>query len=376
MKYMGSKRAMLANGLGETLLKEVRAGVTGFVDLFSGSGVVAHFVASQTNCSVTAVDMQAYGRDLAGSVIARTRPANATRLWNEWEKEARRHLRKNGDGDRGPLTVKAVKAMRLRCKAAEGKAITSAYGGHYFSEFQASWIDALIAALPTRASEAMLCRAALIAAASKCSASPGHTAQPLQPTNRSITFIEKAWALDPAVEVRTALERLAQAHANVIGAAVVAEANEFAWRIEPGQLVFVDPPYSAVQYSRFYHVLETIARGATIDPMGAGRYPPAEERPRSLYSMKGDAFAAITDLFLALSEAESTCVVTFPNHNCSNGLSAAHIEGVSSQFFKVDKKLVKSVFSTLGGTSKNDRTVQGRAARRHTEEMILVLRPK
>lgn len=376
MKYMGSKRAMLANGLGETLLAEVRANENGFVDLFSGSGAVSRFVARSTNVRVTAIDLQCFSRDLSDCVIGRVSPLDADKLWRKWRDTAKQFdlVQKQANED---LTVAAVHEMRTRCERGSlATPLTRAYGGHYFSEYQARCLDALMQALPRESTQATLCRAALIVAASKCSASPGHTAQPLQPTRHSISFICKAWKQDPLVEAQVALQRLAREFAMTRGQALVADANAAVWSLQPRQVVFIDPPYSAVQYSRFYHVLESIAVGASFSPEGAGRYPPSNLRPRSFYSMKGEARFALEELFLALSEIETTCIVTFPNHICSNGLSAAEIESIGSHFFKVDKRFVKSTFSTLGGTSKFDETVQGRAARHLAEEAILVLRPK
>ena len=51
MKYMGSKRLMLQNGLG-TLIKEETPKYERFVDLFAGASFVAWFVAQNTDASV------------------------------------------------------------------------------------------------------------------------------------------------------------------------------------------------------------------------------------------------------------------------------------------------------------------------------------
>lgn len=378
MKYMGSKRAMLSNGLGELLIAETSNGIAGFVDIFSGSAAVSTFVATRSACKVTAVDLQTYSQALAAAVLLRTCAVDADSVWRAWSTSAAALFRSWQIEAYETLTVREVLACRARCAlAGERGPITAAYGGYYFSEWQAGWFDALRSCIPAQSAEAeFLCCAALVAAASKCAASPGHTAQPLQPTRRSVQFIAKAWALNPTLEVESSLRRLAMLHARMKGEAVVADANEFAWSIEPKQVVFVDPPYSAVQYSRFYHVLETVATGSRFDPFGSGRYPPVTDRPTSKYSMKGEAEDALTELFMALADRESTCIVTYPKHECSNGLSAAHVEAIAANYFSVKRKDVASVFSTLGGTSRNAGTVPGRAARKATSEAILVLRPR
>ena len=83
MKYMGSKRWQLQNGLGRQLRKVVCPGDS-FVDLFAGSGSVSWFVATQLDASVTAVDLQNYAAALSGSVIERTRRVDADRLIKSW----------------------------------------------------------------------------------------------------------------------------------------------------------------------------------------------------------------------------------------------------------------------------------------------------
>ena len=86
-------------------------------------------------------------------------------------------------------------------------------------------------------------------------------------------------------------------------------------------LVIVDPPYSSVQYSRFYHVLETIARGTCGPVSGQGRYPAINERPQSSWSNKGTSQFALKMLLEKLSVTGCTVIFTFPSSETSNGLS-------------------------------------------------------
>jgi adenine-specific DNA methylase len=140
--------------------------------------------------------------------------------------------------------------------------------------------------------------------------------------------------------------------------------------LKPGDLAIVDPPYSDVQYSRFYHVLETIARGSCGDVQGRGRYPAVELRPQSRFSKRSESEQAMRDLLGSLSEAGASVIVTFPRDECSNGLSGEVIATMAQENFRVCSKLVTGRFSTLGG----DNTT--RKARVNSEELILSLRPK
>ena len=147
----------------------------------------------------------------------------------------------------------------------------------------------------------------------------------------------------------------------------MADANEVAEKLNSEDIVFVDPPYSAVQYSRFYHVLETIAGGKCSYVEGVGRYPPLNERPNSLYSRKAQSERAICDLLRTLSKNKCKVILTFPEDESSNGLSGYKIEEIAHQFFRVKRKIVKSKFSTLGGNKTN------RAAKKISKEVIFVL---
>src|SRR5258708_25982875 len=83
MKYMGSKRAMLTNGLGKALDFEVTHAKR-FIDLFLGTGEVAAFVARRHSVQVYGVDLQAYSVVLADAVLGRCGPVPWVQLWDRW----------------------------------------------------------------------------------------------------------------------------------------------------------------------------------------------------------------------------------------------------------------------------------------------------
>src|SRR5689334_315133 len=91
MKYMGSKRAMLLNGLGDLLNREA-VGAGRFVDLFTGSGAVAAFVATRFPISVLAFDLQSYGAVLAGATVARQTRLDWKDTWRNWCRRAESHF--------------------------------------------------------------------------------------------------------------------------------------------------------------------------------------------------------------------------------------------------------------------------------------------
>jgi adenine-specific DNA-methyltransferase len=368
MKYMGSKRWMLRNGLGDLIAREVR-GSSRFFDLFAGSAAVSTHVAVKYKLPVSAYDLQTFSTVLVNAVVARESKINAEVLWAKWYARAR-ELRQSVRPPSANILNRTIVKRHRSWSAEQTWLITKAYGGYYFSAIQATWLDALRQTLPEREPGRTAALAALICAASQCAAAPGHTAQPFQPTRTAKPFLVDAWGKRVAEYCQNALSSISEQYAKVRGRAEVADANEAAKLIREGDLIFVDPPYSGVHYSRFYHVLETLARGQCGDVSGAGRYPAPDERPRSKYSLPSESLAALGELFRAIASRGGHAIVTFPQRKCSNGLSGQAIAEVADDHFKIERHWVASKFSTLGGNNNE------RKARRSTRELILVLRPR
>lgn len=364
---------MLGNGLGDIL--EVMVGRhKRFVDLFTGSASVAWHVAQRYPIETWAYDLQRYSAVLAAAVIQRDHAVDPRRLWTDWLRRASPKFEAFAAPASDDIGAAFVKESRSWAAQFDKASLVNAYAGHYYSPIQAAWIQALRDSIPAKSPNREVCLAALVMAASKCAAAPGHTAQPFQPTATALKFLQISWRRDLCMDTQAALAFVAPVHAKMAGEAHVGDANKVALKLKAGDLVFIDPPYSAVQYSRFYHVLEAIAAGTTSPVFGVGRYPPLNERPSSQYSMKTTSLTAIQELLASLAERDVSAIVTFPDHECSNGIDANMIKGVASELFKIRAHNVTSVFSTLGGPSSQKHG--SRLARLSADEMILCLEPK
>lgn len=375
MKYMGSKRALLARDLGG-LLAQVASGAGRVVDLFTGSGAVAWHVARNHPIPVLAVDLQDYSTVLAEAVVGRTGPVSALELEMTWLKrcvkqaKASRFWTQAGQLDATDGPKRYVHDAREFCSSASGKPILTSYGGHYFSPRQALLLDTLRSHLPEEKSERSVCLAALIQVASQCAAAPGHTAQPFGLTDRGTEYLLEAWNRDPVERCQKALRSIAPIHARVLGEARTADALDIAGELNSSDVAFVDPPYSDVQYSRFYHVLETIARGHAGDVSGVGRYPPRTERPQSDFSKKSTSRTALYSLLEVLAGNGVTAVMTFPHGQASNGLSGDAVLRLAEKHFEVGAYVSNGRFSTLGGNNHS------RVARTDSAELVMRLTPK
>ena len=377
MKYMGSKRAMLSNGLGE-MLRAHASDVHRFVDLFAGSSAVSWFVAENSKCKVVAGDLQAFAVALAEGVISRENELDADRIWRPWSGDAASWLAGNSVyraaekfdmGKWGKARRRNVQEAR-KISSESPELVTQAYGGYYFSPKQSLVLDSLRATLPTDPPEHRVALAALICAASECAASPGHTAQPFQPTRGAAKFLFEAWRRDILDYAERALKNICPRHARHAGYGMISDAQTLAEQLCHDDLAFMDPPYSGVHYSRFYHVLETIARGSSVTVSGIGRYPDPNQRPKSDFSVKSKSKVALDKLFSTLGEKKVRTIVTFPREETSNGLSGSFVQTVAEKYFDVSKKVVNGRFSTLGGNLEN------RKARVPAYEIILLLSPR
>lgn len=376
MKFMGSKRSMLTNGLGETIAREVKDS-SRFVDLFTGSGAVAWHVAQKYQVCVIASDLQQFSVNLAAAVLTRTQPSDQGWI-AKWIERATNSVEKNKSFPAAVAIQERLSSHSIRlvsrdaqalCEGPDGGPMFAAYGGYYFSPLQALFLDSLRSSLPKSEEHAAVAVGALIQTASRCSASPGHTAQPFKPNESAGPYVVESWSRNVPKLVEEAARTLTAMHARVKGATTQGDAGDIARTLQDGDLVFVDPPYSGVHYSRFYHVLETLARGLRTEVSGTGRYPPAQSRPRSDYSISTKSEEALEDLFEGLADAGCSVIVTFPAGETSNGLSGDTVTEIADQFFRIKSAKVSSTFSTLGGNLSN------RDARQSTEELILTLRP-
>lgn len=378
MKYMGSKRSMLLNGLGEALASAL-PNVERFVDLFSGSGAVANHVAQHYTLPVHAYDLQHFAAYLARATVARTSTTRSDRWAEKWIIRGLFLVQKSPLYDHastiqskildGAGTSIAIEARDLCTSAPEGS-LTKAYGGYYFSPLQVLLIDALRASLPRDPAREQVAIAALIQTASKAAASPGHTAQPFKPNLTAGPYLLGAWRRDLTAWILDSADRIDKQHAHIAGAAEVQDAAIAASSLKEGDLAFVDPPYSSVHYSRFYHVLESLARGEVGDVSGSGRYPHIDQRPSSDYSTTTKAASALAQLFKNIGNTGAQAIVTFPASEASNGLSGDLVKEIAADHFVIAEAKVTSRFSTLGGNRKH------REARQDASELILTLTPR
>jgi adenine-specific DNA-methyltransferase len=374
---MGSKRSMLLNGLGE-IINSSAPKAAGFADLFTGSGTVARHVAERFHLPVFAGDLQHFAVALADSVIGRTAPAQSYDWLDTWFSDARAFaetseiwpaaisLQANLDSD--DIAVVAEKSREL-CHG-HSRPLCRAYGGWYYSPAQILVLDGLRATLPSEPSLSKVALGALISAASTCAAAPGHTAQPFKANSTAGPFLREAWRKAPIAATERNAREIGKRFALSLGESSVADAETQSKKLSEGWLAFLDPPYSSVHYSRFYHVLESLSRGTIGEVSGTGRYPAPIERPASDFSVPTKAANAFSRLLGELALVGADAIITFPADGASTGISGDQLRELSSTHYNIVEEKVSSRMSTLGGNRTH------RAARQNTVELILKLSPR
>ncbi len=212
-------------------------------------------------------------------------------------------------------------AADLRARGLRHCLLTAYYRNIYFGIAQAAALDGLRAAIDeTSEPERTLYLAALLFVASHATSATAHFAQP-RPLHKDTEV--------RALLGRRRIDAIALFEARALWLAQCAARRRFAGdnrvyalpyeaffeaaRGERIDVVYADPPYTRDQYSRFYHVLETIvdydypplardARGAPV----AGRYPEIGRRFQSRFanpSTVEDEFRRVTGLAAARGAA-------------------------------------------------------------------------
>lgn len=392
---MGNKHA-LAPDVAKLVKAESADGP--LVDAFAGMCSIAARVAP-TGRQVCSNDVQRYAELVARCQLAsQTKPLRADRLATilsagfsanlellktRFERELEHEKRVLAGGDTaahgalvadwqhvGNNPLLAVEAAELASDEVHSPyrmcTITFAHG--YFGLRQAMEIDSLRCAIDGAVEAEELNRGqkdwallALLQAASICASTPGHFAQYLRPNDSSsIARIVRQrhrspWQtfLDAADDQRPfgtwdwrAKNRVYRSDALLLWPNLDAAGIKNA-------IVYADPPYGKDQYSRYYHVLESLVRYDYPQASGMGRYRP--NRFTTPFSLKTKVVGAFEDLFGAIAERDWTLILSYPDSGLLHETDGPGVdELLNDAFNRVEKPMITPFsHSTLGGRHGN-----------------------
>lgn len=332
------------------------------IDLFSGMGAAS--LALSKTFDVRAVDMQLYAKTMCSALIEEydesewrdtcffmRYKANREKLLNiygrliEYEQEVLNGSKKvaldlseiieNGcmleqySGNRQQRLSSIIQdALDNNERNPSEDVILRYYGGTYYSYLQALELAAAtIAAHSFPEKEKNRFLAAVISAASLCASTiGGQFAQPIRTIGRQGEIKGEAIAKAISCRNKSIGENIASSLA-VISQMRLPRANNRAVqqectdylnkRKDKVDIIYADPPYSRYHYSRYYHVLETIAKGdqplISNNPVtnrpSRGIY--RSDRYQSPYSTRTGAPKAFSRLIKACSEKAPVLMLSY-----------------------------------------------------------------
>lgn len=253
-----------------------------------------------------------------------------------------------------------------KCKSKKYRLMTLYFSAGYYSTAQAIDLDSLKFAIECATPSTVRNRltSILLSTASTAVNSPGHSAQYLTPSNE--------------VSYRRVTAQMSKS----IWEIFVGKCNEFEpwgsrdWRagnkvlqrdaltilpsglgLDSVDVVYADPPYTRDQYSRFYHVFETLCLYDYPESSGQGRY--RGNRYASPFCLISEVQNAFLKLFDGVKKHDIPLILSYPSDGMLNKAGIEVEDFVNSHFKSVDVKRIKKNHSTLGaskGTAKKETT--------------------
>lgn len=364
--YLGSKLRVLAQI--DDIMLNIASDGDHIVDLFSGSGTVSNFLSNRY--SVTANDIQEYSRVINNALLcSRTSILEAEGFLASC---ANSHFQELSEKCITPLINLEKSAIkdsfngdnRLLCDVIESGSImtgnvandsplyevlqsvkhkldntqaiksnhfiaTKYFGGVYFSYKQAVDIDLIayeISLLKNSPKDVFM--AALLSTVSEVVNSVGkHFAQPIRPKykdGRAKNNLAKSISKDREIDVMSTYKKFLFRYVKsrmkkYQNNATKQDFSDCLKESKNVKVVYADPPYTRDHYSRFYHVLETLALQdspniSTTKINGEVKYSRGiyrEDRHQSPFCIRSKAPKAFEDLFSITRKAGASLVLSY-----------------------------------------------------------------
>ena len=362
MKYMGSKRELLDFIISS--INDLDIESNWFCDLFSGTSVVGCSLKDEYNVQIN--DIQIYT-----SIFANTYLPNINKLINstELEKIKDRVLfyvdefyRKypdlifdyNSIDNYEKLTKLEIQQQNLIYSNFEigFHLFVKYYSGTYWSYTQCVWIDSIraVAEEYKGKSDYYIILSSLIYAMSYTSQSTGHFAQFRDVTESNMHDI----MLYRIRDIWTYLEKKFLEILNMVD---VEATNRYTITtldyldclrlIERNTIVYADPPYSSVHYSRFYHAIETLIRYDYPNVKYKGRY--REDRHQSPFGKKTEVKNAFGKLFKGVKNKNSHLILSYSDNGMITQDEIMEIgNSIMGNQYKGDIQVKEYIHSKMG----------------------------
>lgn len=326
-KYMGSKRRILdfvINTIDQLYNGE------GICDLFAGTSILSGSLGKLI--SIHSNDIQEYS-----SILSNTYLANY-----EWDKYGAKLLEKIINSAKEHIkvfkkvypqlsfiyTAEMTIEQFVQLEETQQKLLNNTfdkvnyylfvkyYSGTYWSFEQCLWIDALRKAADEYKDSPIyyVILSSLMYSMSYCSQSTGHYAQYRDAKNEKSKNDILTYRLRHIITYFESKFNQLQAHLgnNELEHKITSlDYRECLDVIKPKTLVYADPPYGFVHYSRFYHALETLVKYDYPMVHHKGRY--RSDRHQSPFSRASEVKEAFKTLFLKIKIKQSNLILSYSN---------------------------------------------------------------
>lgn len=203
---------------------------------------------------------------------------------------------------------------------------------------------------------------ALCKAISNCSTTTGHFAQFLNPNTNNIKYYINKRRKSVLTEMHSIIPNCIP-----IGTSVWRENNKVFNRdalflldqlIEHGEapaVVYADPPYTEDQYSRFYHLYETLIAYDYPEVQHKAKY--RKDRFRSSFSLKSIAGSKIEELIKKCSFLGSDLLLSYPQNGLL-GNSLESIPGLVGKYYNRSEvvKVISHSHSSFGASNSKSKS--------------------
>ena len=327
LKYMGSKREILCYI--EKAVEDLHVNSPCFCDLFSGTAVVSaafldkYDVISNDVQQYSSVFANTYSSNIAEKVDVKFREivvSKAECLVKEFcAKYPKFHFDYSSISGYEDLADIEKRQQRLIKEDFDlgFSLFAKNYSGTYWSYEQCIWIDSIRAVAEDYKDSAgyYAILSALIFAMSYTTQSTGHFAQFRDVTRQNVEDILLYRRKDIlSLFVKKLDELISVLNTTPIHSMTVTSLDYLdCLRIVPdNSIVYADPPYSAVHYSRFYHVIETLVRYDHPHLEYKGRY--RDDRHQSPFDKRKEVIKAFQLLFKAVDERKSHLILSYSDN--------------------------------------------------------------
>lgn len=327
MKYMGSKRELL--DFIKSSINELDIQSNHFCDLFSGTSIVGCSLKDEYNVQIN--DIQIYSAVFANTYLPNIKSLiDISELGNIREKatfyveefnEKYQDLSFDYTSIDNFVDFKKLEEVQqelINNNFEVGFHLFSKYySGTYWTYNQCVWIDSIRAVAEEYRGriEYFVILSSLIYAMSYTSQSTGHFAQFRDVTETNMNDImsyrlRDIWSYfeKKFIEILSVIDEESVNQYSI----TTLDYLDCLRLLENNSIVYADPPYSSVHYSRFYHAIETLIKYDYPHVRYKGRY--REDRHQSPFGKKTEVKIAFQKLFKGVKERNSHLILSYSNN--------------------------------------------------------------